>query len=182
MAMTIPTIPSMPAGHIATASDMNQLSAAATFLLNKPAVRVHDAAGGLAIGTSATVIPFNTKDFDTDGMWSSGANTLLTIQTPGRYYLSYGVSTRGGHTINTKMRSTTGSNNPAGAGVVSGDHWAGFCPSIAAFSAAAGASGIWPFYLYAGDSLSVFALADTTGNTTDVVISGSYLALEWVSA
>lgn len=181
MAMTIPVIPSTPAGHIATDGDMNAMAAACTFLLTKPTVRVHDAAGGLAIGTTATTIPFNTKDYDTDGMWATGTNTRLTIQTPGWYKFRYSIATAGSHAVNTKMRSTTGPNNPAGSGVTSGDHWGGYTASLATFVGAGGCSGIWPFYLYAGDFLFVVALADAAGNTTNNSVVGSFFSLEFVS-
>jgi hypothetical protein len=181
MAMTIPTVPSLPAGHVATTAEMNALAGACTFLLEKPVARVRDTTGGLAIGTSATTIPFNTKDYDTDGMWSSGANSRLTIQTPGWYKFRYSIATTGGHAVNTKMRSTTGANNPSGSGITSGDHWGGYTPSGTTFVGAGGCSGIWPFYLYAGDFLFIVALADTAGNTTNTSVTGSSFALEFVS-
>jgi hypothetical protein len=181
MAMAIPVVPQLPAGHIATVDEMNQLAYACTFLLTKPVARVRDTAGGATVGTTAAAVAFNTKDTDTDGMWSSGANTRLTIQTPGWYKFRYGISTAGGHAVNTKLRSTTGPNNPAGSGIGSGDHWGGYCPSLAAFDGAAGCSGIWPFYLYSGDFLQVFVLADTTGNSLVVAQAGSFFDLEFVS-
>jgi hypothetical protein len=181
MAMTIPVVPSLPAGHVATDTEMNSLAAACTFLLGKPTARVHDSLGTLAIGTSATTVPFNVKDYDTDGMWSSGANTRLTIQTPGWYKFRYGIVTAGGNAVNTKMRSTTGTSNPAGSGITSGDHWPGYTASNTTFVGAAGCSGIWPYYLYAGDFLFVVALADTAGNTTNNTVVGSFFSLEFVS-
>jgi hypothetical protein len=160
---------------------MNQLANACTFLLTKPIARVRDTAGGAAITATAAAVAFNTKDTDTDGMWATGANTRLTINTPGWYKFRYAIATVGGHAVATKLRSTTGPNNPAGNGIGSGDHWGGYCPSIAAFAGAAGVSGIWPFYLYVGDFLQVFVIADTLGNTFDVSQVGSFFALEFVS-
>jgi hypothetical protein len=179
--MVIPTIPSLPAGHVATADEMNALAYACTFQLTKPAARVHDSLGSTAIGITATTIPFNVKDYDTDSMWSSGANTKLTIQTPGWYKFRVGIATTGSHAINTKIRSTTGPNNPAGNGITSGDHWGGYIASGATFVGAAGVSGIWPFYLYSGDFLFVVAIADATGNSTNNTVVGSFFALEFVS-
>src|SRR5580765_2726940 len=101
MAMIIPTVPQLPAGHIATVDEMNQLAYACTFLLTKPIARVRDTTGGAAIGTTAAAIAFNTKDTDTDSMWATGANNKLTIQTPGWYKFRYGVATAGGHAVAT---------------------------------------------------------------------------------
>lgn len=183
MTLVIPTVPSMPAGYVATLTDFNNLAAACTFLLGKPLVRVHDGAGGTAIGTTNTVIPFSVKDYDTDGMWSSGTNTRLTVQTPGWYKFRYAVVSAGGHTISTKLLSTTGPNNPLGSGVVSGENWGGYTVTsgTAGTNGTAGGSGIWPYYLYAGDWINVRALADVAGNTTDISVAASFFTMEFVS-
>lgn len=183
MPLTIPVIPSMPAGYVATVADLNALAAACTFLFTKPLVRVHDGAGGLAIGTTITAIAFSVKDYDTDSMWATGANTRLTVQTPGWYKFRYGVTSAGGHTVITKIKSTSGANNPVGAGVVSTDNWAGYTVTSgnAGTNGSAGCSGIWPFYLYSGDFLNVYAQADVAGNTTDVSVAASFFAMEYVS-
>lgn len=182
MTLVIPTIPAMPAGYVATTADMNNLAAACTFLLGKPAARVHDGAGGQTIGAANTTIAFNTKDYDTDSMWASGTNTRLTIQTPGWYKFRYGVSsTTGGHVISSKILSTTGPNNPAGSGITSGEHWAGGTVTSATAGGTAGCSGIWPFYLYIGDFLTVRALGEASGNVTDTSVAPSFFSLEFVS-
>lgn len=181
--MTIPTLPSLPAGYVATSTDMNNLSAACTFLLTKPLTRVHDAAGTLAIATSATAVPFNTADYDTDGMWSSGSNTKLTVQTPGWYKVAYAISAAGGtNPFNTYVAGTTGPNNPQGTGVSLGHYWAGYSnPVSASPGGAAGGSGIWPFYMYIGDTFQVNILAGTAGDTVSVAISDSFFQAEYMS-
>jgi hypothetical protein len=164
---------------------MTQLSAACTFLLGKPLAHVHDGAGAQAIGIATTVISFNTKDFDTDGMWASGTNNRLTVQTPGWYKVRYGVSTSAvvGVTMNHSLRATTGPNNPAGNGIVGTQHWAGYnvIPSAGGVGAG-GASGIWPFYLYIGDFLQVTSIANATGASTDTTVATSFIDMEFVSA
>lgn len=184
MAMTIPTIPTLPAGYIVTATDMNNLASAATFLLTKPIARVHDGAGSTAIGTSNTYIPFNTKDFDTDGMWSSGSPTLLTIQTPGFYKVEYMIDVLGTvapGSMQTAVTITTGSNNPAGSGLTS-TCWEGYAcgTDTTSFRLAPHAAGVIPWYLYALDTVSVWAVESATGMTTSTSFP-SYLALELVS-
>lgn len=183
MTMVIPTLPSLPAGSVATATQMNQLSTACTFLLTKPIVRVHDAAGSLAITGSATAVPFNTSDFDTDGMWSSGSNTILTVQTPGWYKVAYGISFAGAtNPVNTYIAGTTGPNNPGGSGNSIGHFWAGYSNGIVASpGGACGGSGVFPFYLYAGDKIQVNILSNTTGDTLSVSVSDSFFQAEYVS-
>jgi hypothetical protein len=135
----------------------------------------------VSIGTSATAIAFNTKDYDTDSMWSSGANTRLTIQTPGWYKFRCGITTAtSGAVVDTSLRSTTGSNNPAGSGIVSAQHWAGYTVVSGTTVGGGGSSGIWPFYLYAGDFLQVMAQGQTAA-TTDVSVTSSFFGLEMVS-
>src|SRR5215471_13164509 len=93
MTLVIPTIPSLPAGHVVTSDEMNQLANAATFLLGKPVVHVHDGTGGYA--WAAPMACWDTKDYDTDGMWSSGAKDRLTVQTSGWYKFWAGLSSNG---------------------------------------------------------------------------------------
>jgi hypothetical protein len=186
MAMTLPTLPNMPAGYVATAADMNNLAYACTFLLTKPVASVQDTNNTQVFTSSPPVaLPFNTKNYDTDGMWSSGANNKLTIQTPGWYKFRYTVfaTTAGGVTdaFGTYLESTTGANNPAGAGVVSSDHWHGYTDVFSSSGGAAGASGIWPFYLYAGDFLQLFALGLAAALNYTLSNSQSYFQLEYVS-
>jgi hypothetical protein len=100
-------------------------------------------------------------------MWTPANSARFTIQTPGWYKVSYGVNvgTVGG-VFMTAVRSTTGSNNPQGAGVNSNYYWAGAANVVASSIAYPGSTGDWPFYLYAGDYLSVFVKAATAGAST----------------
>jgi hypothetical protein len=185
MTMTIPTIPTMPAGYVVTASDMNNLAYGATFLLTKPIARVHDGAGTLALTATSQLIPFNTMDIDTDGMWSSGANTKLTIQTPGFYKVSYMVDalgSSGSSPLNSYVQVTTGPNNPLGTGVGQPIQWGGYGSAGVAlsFRVCAHASGVIPFYMYAGDTVAIEAHSSTTGMTLSTSFP-SYHCLELVS-
>ena len=185
MSMTIPTIPTMPAGYVVQAADMNNLAYGATFLLTKPIVRVRDAAGSQAVTVTFTSVAFNTKDFDTDGMWSSGSNTLLTIQTPGFYKVSYAVDALAASTsvpMNTIVQVVTGANNPAGTGVSMPFCWGGASAGGVASSlrGMAHASGIIPWYMYAGDTAAIQVNASATGMTLSTSIP-SFFTLELVS-
>lgn len=183
MALTIPTIPSMPAGHIATSNDMNQLAAAATFLLGKPIAHVHDGTGGYAMASPMTC--WDTKDIDTDGMWNGSQTDRLTIQTPGWYKLRVAITSNGaGGSLEFFMRSTTGSNNPLGSGVFSSPNWeAATIASSASPFVSFHVSGIWPYYLYPADFLQVRGvLTAGAGNTYVTAVPASFFSLEWVSA
>jgi hypothetical protein len=192
MSLTIPVIPRLDAGHIVTLSDMQALSSAATFLLAKPIVLIEQVANPQAIGTSATTLNNWSGAgviYDTDSMWNSGTSSRLTAQTPGWYRVAYAVncSTAGG-TYNTNLKSTTGANNPAGAGVTA-THWAGYCNVTAASNPGyAGASGLWPAYFYVGDYLQVQMQAAAAGTSTGLTgpgsatNGGSFFSMEWVSA
>jgi hypothetical protein len=193
MSMTVPTIPSLPAGHVVTLADMQALASAATFLLTKPIVLIEQVINAQAINTGLNTLNNFTAGgliYDTDGMWSSGTPSRLTVQTPGWYRVSYGINcgTSGG-TYGSCVRSTTGANNPAGSGVVSLNHWAGYTNVTATSNPGyAGASGLWPAYLYAGDYLQLQMDAAAAGTSTGLAApgsannGGSFFSMEWVSA
>lgn len=189
--MDIPTIPTMPAGYIVQAADMNDLAAAATFLMSPPVCRVHDAAGAQAIITSAASISFNTVDFDNDSLYSSSSPTLLTIQTPGFYKAEYMINMYNGSTsppnCNSYILYTTGSNNPAGSGSTS-KCWSGYAcgGDTNTGEVAVRSSGIIPFYCYEGDSVQVQVVASATGlstysTTQNANAYDSYFSVELVS-
>lgn len=186
--LTVPTIPKLPAGYVVQLADMQNLTAAANFALGKPMTRVIDTTGGAAIGTVPSAVSFVSASFDVDGMWNAANPAQLTVQTPGWYKLRYGVNvgTVGG-IFNTQVKSTTGANNPQGSGVVSAAYWAGYCDVAAGKFGWAGAEGIWPFFLYAGDLLKVQVAAQAAGASTGTTGPGtttdgySYFSLEYVS-
>src|SRR5690242_6464643 len=117
--MTIPTIPRLPAGYVVTETDLSNLSAAASFAINKPAAFIYDGTGGQAITTSFAAVTFTAAQFQTDSlMFQGGSPKRCYVQTPGWYKVCYSVNvgTVGG-VFNTAVRSTTGANNPQGSGV-----------------------------------------------------------------
>lgn len=190
VALTIPTVPAFPAGYVVQQSDMQALSYAASFLLNKPFTSIHDYTGGQSIATGGgSQITFTTAEIDVDGMWNAGSNNILTIQTPGWYKVRYSacISTpTAGADYNSQVKFTTGSNNPLGSGIVFG----GFYPSYATNASfmACGGSGILPYYLYSGDvvHLRIASGGDTHGTTANTTLSGSTnagssMSLEFVS-
>lgn len=184
MAMTIPTLPFLPAGYIVTPADMNNLAACCTFALNKPIAMVFDSAGSQSIATNPanTTISFGSKYFDSDGMWSAGAPKQLTVQTPGWYKVRWGLSL-GGTVLATCgfVTSTSGANNPGGAGNVSANYWAGYSGALGSAPGCAGGGGLWPFYLWAGDFIQVSASATGSGESTVSTDNPSWMSLEYIS-
>lgn len=188
--LTIPVIPSLPAGHVVQLSELQALASAASFLLGKPATEIADEVGGQAITTSYNPVTFSQAIFDVDGMWNVSFPSRLTIQTPGWFKLRYIVNTGTvANALNTYVTSTSGSNNPGGAGVTSAPYWAGYCenPGGAGLYTYAGASGVWPFFLYAGDYLQVSVTSGAAGSSTATGAPGtategfSRFSLEYVS-
>lgn len=187
--MTIPVLNPMPAGYVAQAADMNALGSACTFLLGKPLTKVRDGTGGQTITSgSATAVTFTLADFDTDGMWNVSSSTRLTIQTPGFYKFRGGVNLTvpgsNASGLSAWLVSTTGANNPAGAGINSSQHWPAYSQAVSAGPQLPCAmAGLWPVYMYALDYIQLFCdfislAASTTQSVTNV---GSYLSMEWVS-
>lgn len=177
MAMTIPVLTPVPAGYVVQLSDLQAMTSACTFLMTKPLARIHMASSGQSLPTgSGTAITFNTVDFDTDGTWNSGSPTRLTIQTPGfykvRYTVGLGTSTSG----NSWVQVTTGTNNPAGSGVLSQCY--GAYATVTASQL--GSAGIIPQYLYALDYIQVY-YAGTAATTVGVGQGAPSLAIEYVS-
>jgi hypothetical protein len=186
--MIIPTIPVLPAGYMVQPVDMQNLAYAAQFALTKPMTKVIDNTGGVAITTGFLAVGFTTEIFDIDNMWIAGSPKRLTVQTPGWYNFRYGINigTVAG-TYNSCMTSTTGANNPLGAGVVSANFWGGYCDSVSGLPGWVTGGGDWPFYLYAADFVQVFIQAASAGGSTGVTSpagsasGGSYFSAELVS-
>lgn len=193
MTMAIPTIPSLPAGHVVTLAEMQELAYAATFLLTKPIALIEQVANPQAINTSfGQLSNFSLAGviYDTDTMWAVGTPGRLTINTPGWYKVRYAVNvgTNGG-TFNTAIKSTTGSNNPQGSGVVSPMYWGAYTVQPAStFPVYCGAQGVWPQYLYAGDWIQIYMKAAASGSSTGLTApgsgtnGGSWFSAEFVSA
>lgn len=183
MTKVLPSVADIPAGSIVTASELNAVGSAMAFLLDKPQALIEDTVGAQTVTnvSTGTKITFATKIYDTDGMYSSGATDRLTIQTPGYYKVNYNVDCVSGTplSLNAWVLSTTGPNNPQGAGVT-GQFWPGYMVPQSTVGMRVSAGGLWPQYLWPGDFLSLFAYAATNTSTTSNT-NPSYLAVEWMS-
>jgi hypothetical protein len=174
----IPALTPVPAGYIVQASDLNNMAYACTFLMNKPIARVHDVTGGQTIAAAGnTAIIFDTKDFDTDGMWNASTPTQLTIQTPGYYHVRFGVN-QAPATATAWVLVTTGANNPQGQGVTN-IYYDGYVIAVSNMGAC-GAAGVLPQYLYVSDIVQIFCRSNVT-STTFGGTTGPYFSLEYVS-
>jgi len=164
--MLVPNVPSQQAGEVATSADMNTYSAAAAFLLAPPLVIVQQSSTS-SVGTGATAVPWHVTIRDNDGMYSSGANTRLTVVTPGfwevRYCLNIGVG--GGH-LSTYLQVTTGSGNPQGAG--SSFEWGnGQATEAGTNDMSVCVATDLPTFMYAGDYVTLYALVGSATSTTN---------------
>lgn len=174
----LPALTPVPAGYVVQAADLNNMAYACTFLMNKPIARVHAATSGQTIAiTGNTNITFDTKDFDTDGLWNASTPTQLTIQTPGYYHVRFAVNAASG-VMNAWAQVTTGANNPAGQGV-NNIYYDGYVIPASNIGAA-GAAGVIPQYLYALDFVMIQSRAAVASTTFGGTV-GPYFSLEYVS-
>lgn len=181
--MTVPEVSDMPAGYVVQVGDMNNLAAACSFLLGKPMAKVvaTTARGGLLTSSAGSRTQFDMKAFDTDGMWSAGTSGRLTVQTPGMYVIRYTVVANNNAYFNSWVTSTTGSNNPLGSGVVSPARLPGYGSGNSGLpSTGFGCKGLWPYFLYAGDYIQMFAQS-SVNTSWSVTPCGSSLSLEYAS-
>lgn len=90
----MPAVPVPPAitGGVVTTTELAAIVAVLNFLQTPPAAVLRQTVAQSIPTGSNTAITFDTKDSDTAGGWSSGANTRYTAQYPGRYNFSGGVS------------------------------------------------------------------------------------------
>ena len=112
----------------------------------------------------------------------------LIVQTPGWYKVRYGINPGVvGGVYTAWATSTTGANNPSGAGVTSSPYWSSCADLAAATFGWCRGAGVWPFFLYAGDYIQVSIQAAATGSSTGIgsptgsTLGGSYFSLEYVS-
>lgn len=162
-----PAPPVQYAGRLATSADMNSLAQTALYLRRPPMVVAQSATSGT--GQSMTSTPAGVQFTggvlrDTDGFFAPANNTRLTVRTPGFYRVRYSVPFDvAAQNCQCMARVTTGSNNPAGAGVTSSwwYAWAGAANSI---NGCACGGGIIPVYLYVLDYVEILQNVVTTSN------------------
>jgi hypothetical protein len=181
--VAIPVPPLLEAGHLATAADMNAISALATFLISgKPFCSAQaNATQALTGGGVRNVVKMQTKLIDTDSIFTgAGGGTPFTIQTPGWYRAKYFcplASSNG----DCGMLITTGSGNPQGAGVTN-ECWAsGTSVSSGADYTAYSGGGLLPFYMYATDLVSL-RVSPNSSVSTVLTDSAASMYVEFVSA
>ncbi len=69
-----------------------QTGSANRFRMLQSVARSHQSVGQGINSATVTAMTLDTNDFNTDGMWSSGANTKFTAQIAGKYLCFGGVS------------------------------------------------------------------------------------------
>lgn len=172
MATSIPVVPTFKAGQVATSSGLNGLVQAASFLVGSgtgatPQWILQNTAGGTVAANATASVPWNAEVKDNDGVWSSGANTVVTIQTPGIYTVDWFVACTGAAASQLTawvQVQTTASNpsNPSSSITVQ------YC-SIAANTTGSrivSGGGLAPVWLNTGDTLAVRVQSDPSVATT----------------
>lgn len=96
MAKTYNTIPTVATGDVYTATAHNNIATNVNNYRVPPMCQVYRSSD-LTGYTSQAAISWSAEAFDTDDMWSSGAN--VTIQTAGVYVVTFTGSARGNATI-----------------------------------------------------------------------------------
>ena len=168
---SIPVVPTFPAGLPATGAAMQELCTALTWCFSGRPVAEFQQASAQTISTSTTTaVTWDTKITDRDSGWSSGSNTRYTSKTPGIYDVTASVPYASNSTgyRQTWFRVTTGSNNPAGAGVTT---QFGVASYFAAGNAGACARFLTP-YLYVSDYVEVLTWQTSGGNLALSVAGG----------
>ena len=174
--------PKWTAGWEPNADDFNTyISDVVEFLLEPPHARVRrDTTQSLTDG-AFTTISFTVCDKDNDSMWSAGSPTLLTVQTPGWYEITYGGSC-----------VTPGANYRLICGLIyngSLDHANGGTrgrSDVVAVSGSNATTGgrMYSMFLNTGDTIGL-VLYQQSGSAKNTTVSGEYdqpfLALKWVS-
>jgi hypothetical protein len=126
-----------------------------------------------SIGASTpTAMAWTTKIIDRDGGWLSGANTNYTAQTQGIYvvaaFIPWAANGTGSRRLN--FQCTTGSNNPAGSGVVVPFGGESVYTVSGSVATCVSAESLTP-YMYVGDFLEVIVWQSFTGSLSTSVTS-----------
>lgn len=160
---TVPVMHVFTTGEVVTASNLNNNTVTlAAFVLAVPYCKVRQTANQ-AISTG-TALSWSTADVNSDSIWSAGAPTRLTSNTPGWYELSGKFECTTG--ITTGRRGTipavngTQLNQMLLPGVQSS---AGICPDF-------------PIFLNATDYAELLAFSDVASSSTN---SGTAIAQAW---
>lgn len=161
---TAPLPPSQYAGQLATSSDMNAMAAAALWLRRPPMVlaQTNSSGTGQSMPSSGQAITFSSILRDTDGFFALSAPSHLTVPVNGIYKVRYSVPFTVAN-CQVWVRITTGSNNPAGAGVQS-SWWYGWAGAGNGNDGCVCGGGVLPLPLYQGDYIQIFATPATTAN------------------
>jgi hypothetical protein len=181
---TLPTIPTF-ASNDSSLTNLQELSYAVSFLSNanvRPFWHIYQSGGGEGLTSSAwSVVNFNTKAFDSDGVYDAPG---VEIVTEGYYSLTacipiIGLATTEGQVCSFKL--TGGTNNPnlaSGATFMHGYAGSASCTSASVDNALCLAD-ISPICLYAGDLVQV-QVWPAAGMTMDYNRNVSYEQGRWV--
>jgi hypothetical protein len=119
--MLLPTVPTFGYQSVPTATVLNELAGAVSFVANMPIViSLKLSATQSVAAATPTAVAWNVSEVDSDSMHSTSVNpSRLVAQTQGYYRLhaTIAMSNVTSKEYQAYFRQTTGSSNPLGAGI-----------------------------------------------------------------
>ena len=170
---TVPVVPVFPAGQLVTSAAMNLLGTAITWVLSGHPVTQLTASSTQSIPNNAnTAFTWNSKIIDRDGGWAGGSPSKYTAQTPGIYKVAAFIPFAGNATGSRRLffQVTTGSNNPAGAGLTTLFGVASVYAVGAGIASCVSSKSLTP-YMYDGDFIQVYAYQSSGGALLTTITS-----------
>lgn len=155
-----PDVPAFYPGQAST-PQLNVMSTAFTFLLNKVAFRARRAATGTVTKNAHTLVPWDAVDEDPYTGWVAGTPTVYTVQAPGWYLCLGTISLAGTGAAGTVLIPSFGINGGSQTGQGS-NGWEGpevFIPTGASDPKAA--TGMWEGYCNLADQITLDAFVST---------------------
>lgn len=189
MTATVPVIPDMPAGTVATEAEMNAVGTACVFLTgfgagDRPFWNVRRASAGTQNASTDAVVPWDTAVSDSDGVWSSATPGQVTIQTPGYYHADWCIATLGGiatQELTAYLRVTTSAANPENPSAVFDAQFCGVYSVVTYGYVIPSGGGVLPIRLYPGDALALHLVTDSAGTARWVTAQPPTFTGQWVS-
>jgi hypothetical protein len=175
---TIPATRTWAVGEIVTAARLNlELRDALDFLLNPPACHVSDGTGVSLVNSTATLMAWDSEQFDTDGMHSTVTNnSRITFVTAGTYCVKINLSVPGAtytvFTINARLNSAGSSSG--GTSLRSESYDDHSMQNVGTW--------VWERAFAANDYIEFFVTQTSGANrTTDAFTLGTYAEARFVS-
>ena len=178
MPLQVPSPRTFSVDEVETASYLNSVRDALTFLVNLPIATVYETLSQALTANTAAFVAYDSTAVDTYGGHSNTVNNgRYTAQVPG-YYLTGGGSPMAGSSSGTYRKSQIYYNGAAIAYAT-----ASVGPSSSGTNAVTPTLSPTLVYLNAGDYLSIWVETDGTSvNVTPNSSNGAYMTVIWAHA